>query len=64
MARYQETYFNNYLNKSSTIKADSPWELQLKKQQLFAKWQEEEEKKRKREAIENMRLAEKEEKDF
>lgn len=64
MARYQETYFNNYLNKSSTIKANSPWELQLKKQQLFAKWQEEEEKKRKREAIENMRLAEKEKKDF
>lgn len=64
MARYQQTFFNDYLMKSATIKADSLWEFELKKQQLFAKWQEEENKKREREAIQNLKLAEKEEKEF
>jgi restriction system protein len=64
MARYQQTFFNDYLKKSATIKADSLWEFELKKQQLIAKWQKEENKKREREAIQSLRLAEKEEKEF
>jgi len=64
MAIYQQTFFNDYLKKSKTIKADSLWEFELKKQQLFAIWQEEENKKREREAIQSLKLAEKEEKEL
>jgi len=64
MPKYRHTFFNDYLKKSVTIRADSLWEFELKKQQLFAKWQEEENKKIKREAIQNLKLAEREEKEF
>jgi len=64
MARYEQTFFNDYLMKTVTIKADSYWEFELKKRQLLAKWEYEEAKKKERERIQSIKLAEKEEKEY
>ncbi|MGJ3203683.1 restriction endonuclease [Geobacillus stearothermophilus] len=52
---YQKTIYNEYLGKVKTIKAESRWELELKVEEQIAKWDLEEEKQRKREAILDMK---------
>ncbi|AKS37383.1 restriction endonuclease [Anoxybacillus gonensis] len=52
---YEETIYNDYLGKVKTIKAQSLWELELKVEEQLAKWEAEEERQRKRDAILDMK---------